>query len=146
MPGEVDTARVEAEAPSVDIKSKKAEVADATPKKITNPRDAFHFTDLQSNKPTRAEDPYEYQYGFGNRHSSEIIPGTLPVAQNNPQLPRFNLYTEGLTSSAFTAPRVVNSSTYMYRCRPSVANGALIMTGRCLILTDLLTSRWLCQH
>jgi homogentisate 1,2-dioxygenase len=102
---------------------KDAVMKEPQPRKvITNLQEAFHFTDLQSNKPTRAEDPYEYQYGFGNRHQSEVLPGTLPVAQNNPQLPRFNLYTEGLTSSAFTAPRTVNASTYMYRCRPSVAN------------------------
>ena len=83
---------------------------------------AFHYTDLDSAKPTRRDDPYEYQWGFGNRFQSEVIPGTLPAAQNHPQVPRFKLYTEGLTASAFAAPRVANASTYMYRCRPSVAN------------------------
>src|SRR5690242_9703277 len=82
----------------------------------------FHYTDLDTARPTRVEDPYEYQWGFGNRFQSEIIPGTLPVAQNHPQVPRFNLYAEGLTSSAFAASRAANASTYMYRCRPSVAN------------------------
>ncbi|ETI22297.1 homogentisate 1,2-dioxygenase [Cladophialophora carrionii CBS 160.54] len=82
----------------------------------------FHYTDLDTPRPTRVEDPYEYQWGFGNRFQSEIIPGTLPVAQNHPQVPRFNLYTEGLTSSAFASSRTANASTYMYRCRPSVAN------------------------
>jgi hypothetical protein len=52
---------------------------------VTDPQKAFHFTDLQRLKPTRANDPYEYQAGWGNRHMSEVIPGTLPVAQNNPQ-------------------------------------------------------------
>lgn len=85
-------------------------------------RDVFHYTDLQSPKATRENDPYEYMPGFGNRHQSEVIPGTLPVAQNNPQAPRFGLYTEGITHSAFAAPRKENRSTYMYRVRPSAAH------------------------
>ncbi|KIW92536.1 homogentisate 1,2-dioxygenase [Cladophialophora bantiana CBS 173.52] len=55
----------------------------------------FHYTDLDICKPTRVEDTYDYQWGFGNRFQSEIIPGTLLVAQNHPQVPRFNLYTRG---------------------------------------------------
>jgi hypothetical protein len=89
---------------------------------VTDPQKAFHFTDLQRLKPTRANDPYEYQAGWGNRHMSEVIPGTLPVAQNNPQEVRFGLYTEGITYSAFAAPRHSNFSTYMYRCRPTAAH------------------------
>ncbi|KAJ4345468.1 uncharacterized protein N0V89_011599 [Didymosphaeria variabile] len=89
---------------------------------VTDPQKAFHFTDLQRLKPTRENDPYEYQAGWGNRHQSELIPGTLPVAQNNPQEVRFGLYTEGITYSAFTAPRHANFSTYMYRCRPAAAH------------------------
>ncbi|KAL3426720.1 homogentisate -dioxygenase [Phlyctema vagabunda] len=82
----------------------------------------FHYTDLQSRSPTRANDPYEYQPGWGNRHQSELIPGALPIAQNNPQENRFKLYTEGITYSAFAAPRHANFSTYMYRARPSAAH------------------------
>lgn len=89
---------------------------------VTDPQKAFHFTDLQRLKPTRANDPYDYQAGWGNRHQSEVIPGTLPVAQNNPQEVRFGLYTEGITYSAFAAPRAHNFSTYMYRCRPAAAH------------------------
>ena len=91
-------------------------------KLITDPQKAFHYTDLQRLKPTRANDPYDYQIGWGNRHQSEVIPGTLPVAQNNPQEVRFGLYTEGITYSAFAAPRAHNFSTYMYRCRPAAAH------------------------
>lgn len=91
-------------------------------KLVTDPQKAFHFTDLQRLKPTRANDPYDYQAGWGNRHQSEVIPGTLPVAQNNPQEVRFGLYTEGITYSAFAAPRAHNFSTYMYRCRPAAAH------------------------
>jgi homogentisate 1,2-dioxygenase len=89
---------------------------------VTDPQKAFHYTDLQRLKPTRENDPYEYQAGWGNKHMSELIPGTLPVAQNNPQETRFGLYTEGLTYSAFAAPRHSNFSTYMYRCRPAAAH------------------------
>jgi hypothetical protein len=89
---------------------------------VTDPEKAFHFTDLQRLKPTRANDPYDYQAGWGNRHQSEVIPGTLPVAQNNPHEVRFGLYTEGITYSAFAAPRAHNFSTYLYRCRPAAAH------------------------
>ncbi|KAL2205509.1 Homogentisate 1,2-dioxygenase [Sarocladium strictum] len=89
---------------------------------VTDITNAFHYTDLQRTKPTRAEDPYEYQAGFGNRHQSEVIPGALPIAQNNPQDRGFGLYTEGITYSAFAAPRHHNKSTYMYRARPSAAH------------------------
>ena len=88
----------------------------------TDPYNVFHFTDLQRKKPTRANDPYTYTQGWGNRHQSELIPGTLPVAQNNPQVVRFGLYTEGLTYSAFAAPRAHNMSTFMYRVRPAAAH------------------------
>ena len=83
---------------------------------------AFHYTDTMTRKPTRDNDPYEYLAGFGNRFQSEVIPGTLPAGQNNPQEPRFGLYTEGITYSAFTAPREVNFSTYMYRVRPAAVH------------------------
>ena len=85
----------------------------------------FHYTDTMTRKPTRDNDPYEYMAGFGNRHQSEVIPGTLPAGQNNPQAPRFGLYTEGITYSAFTAPRHSNFSTYMYRVRPAAAHSML---------------------
>ncbi|KAM0205064.1 hypothetical protein ACHAPA_008617 [Fusarium lateritium] len=88
----------------------------------TDPQKVFHYTDLQRTKPTRANDPYSYMPGFGNRHQSEVIPGALPVAQNNPQDRGFGLYTEGITYSAFAAPRHENRSTYMYRARPSAAH------------------------
>lgn len=88
----------------------------------TDVYNVFHYTDLMRKKHTREGDPYEYQHGWGNRHMSEVIPGTLPVAQNNPQEPRFGLYTEGITYSAFAAPRAHNYSTYMYRVRPAAAH------------------------
>ncbi|CZR63056.1 probable homogentisate 1,2-dioxygenase [Phialocephala subalpina] len=89
---------------------------------LSDPEKIFHYTDLQRSKPTRANDPYEYLQGWGNRHQSEVIPGTLPAGQNNPQETRFGLYTEGITYSAFAAPRHANMSTYMYRVRPAAAH------------------------
>ncbi|KAH7390374.1 RmlC-like cupin domain-containing protein [Cadophora sp. MPI-SDFR-AT-0126] len=89
---------------------------------LTDARATFHYTDLQRSKPTRENDPYEYMAGFGNRFQSEVIPGTLPAGQNNPQEVRFGLYTEGITYSAFAAPRQENKSTYMYRVRPAAAH------------------------
>ncbi|EGY16980.1 homogentisate 1,2-dioxygenase [Verticillium dahliae VdLs.17] len=92
----------------------------------TDPQKIFHYTDLQRSKPTRANDPYEYFAGWNNRHQSEVIPGALPIAQNNPQDRGFGLYTEGLTSSFFAAPRHANQNTYMYRARPSAAHSGYV--------------------
>lgn len=94
--------------------------------KATDPQKVFHYTDLQRTKPTREEDPYEYQCGWGNRHQSEVIPGALPIAQNNPQDRGFGLYTEGITYTYFAAPRVDNSFCYMYRARPSAAHSKFL--------------------
>jgi homogentisate 1,2-dioxygenase len=91
-------------------------------KPIKDLQKVFHYTDTQSRKPNRDNDPYEYQAGWGNRFQSEVIPGTLPAGQNNPQEVRFGLYTEGITYSAFAAPRHANFSTYMYRVRPAAAH------------------------
>lgn len=91
-------------------------------KPIKDLQKVFHYTDTQTRKSTRDNDPYEYQAGWGNRFQSEVIPGTLPAGQNNPQEVRFGLYTEGITYSAFAAPRHANFSTYMYRVRPAAAH------------------------
>jgi homogentisate 1,2-dioxygenase len=60
-----------------------------------------------------------YQAGFGNLHSSEAVPGALPVGQNAPQRPPRGLYAEVLSGTAFTAPRAENLSTWLYKLRPS---------------------------
>jgi homogentisate 1,2-dioxygenase len=61
-----------------------------------------------------------YQSGFGNQFVSEAVPGTLPVGRNSPQKVARGLYAELLSGSAFTAPRVENRRTWMYRRQPSV--------------------------
>ncbi|KAL7279127.1 hypothetical protein ACG7TL_006967 [Trametes sanguinea] len=70
--------------------------------------------------PPKDRDPYRYQVGFGNRFASEAIPGTLPVAQNNPQKVKYDLYTEGINGTPFVTPRKENQSTWVYRIRPSL--------------------------
>src|SRR5882762_8354481 len=61
----------------------------------------------------------EYQSGFGNFHSTEAVPGALPVGQNAPQHAPKGLYVEVLSGSAFTAPRAENLSSWLYKLRPS---------------------------
>ncbi|HYN11799.1 MAG TPA: homogentisate 1,2-dioxygenase [Burkholderiales bacterium] len=61
----------------------------------------------------------KYQSGFGNHHSTEAMPGALPIGQNAPQRAPNGLYSEVISGTAFTAPRAENLSTWMYRIRPS---------------------------
>lgn len=63
-----------------------------------------------------------YQSGFGNEFTSEAIAGTLPRGQNAPQRVAHDLYAEQLSGTPFTAPRVNNRRTWLYRMRPSVAH------------------------
>lgn len=78
-----------------------------------------------------------YSHGFGNLHSSEAIPGALPSI-HSPQRPPFGLYTEQITGSAFTEPRLLNRHSWMYRIRPSVQHPAFhrVGGGTFLGLTD----------
>jgi homogentisate 1,2-dioxygenase len=63
-----------------------------------------------------------YSTGFGNEHSSEALPGTLPEGRNNPQRPAHGLYTELLSGTAFTELRPITRRTWFYRIRPSIAH------------------------
>ena len=65
-----------------------------------------------------------YQSGFGNEYASEALPGALPQGRNNPQRGPFDLYTELLSGTAFTAPRHENRRTWLYRRQPSVVQCA----------------------
>lgn len=62
--------------------------------------------------------------GWGNNFRSESIPNSLPKQGHNPQDPPYGLYTEGVTGSAFTAPRAKNKRSWLYRVRPSVVHEA----------------------
>ena len=60
-----------------------------------------------------------YLSGFANEFATEAIPGALPVGQNSPQRPPYGLYAEGVSGTAFTAPRGQNRRSWLYRVRPS---------------------------
>ncbi|GAA1416213.1 homogentisate 1,2-dioxygenase [Streptomyces thermospinosisporus] len=70
-----------------------------------------------------------YLSGFGNEHSSEAVPGALPVGRNSPQRAPLGLYAEQLSGTAFTEPRAVNRRSWLYRIRPSAAHPAFTRTG-----------------
>lgn len=63
-----------------------------------------------------------YLAGFGNHHATEAILGALPAGQNSPQKCAFGLYAEQISGSAFTRPRHVNLSSWLYRALPSVVH------------------------
>jgi homogentisate 1,2-dioxygenase len=63
-----------------------------------------------------------YSPGFGNEHTSEAVPGALPVGRNSPQHAPLGLYAEQLSGTAFTEPRHHNRRTWLYRIRPSAAH------------------------
>ncbi|MFF7332100.1 homogentisate 1,2-dioxygenase [Streptomyces sp. NPDC090306] len=69
-----------------------------------------------------------YLSGFGNEHSSEAVPGALPVGRNSPQRAPLGLYAEQLSGSAFTEPRAHNRRSWLYRIRPSAAHPAFTRT------------------
>ncbi|MFE4593425.1 homogentisate 1,2-dioxygenase [Streptomyces laurentii] len=63
-----------------------------------------------------------YSTGFGNEHTTEAVPGTLPEGRNSPQRAPLGLYAEQLSGSAFTEPRAHNRRSWLYRIRPSTAH------------------------
>ncbi|SDP09026.1 homogentisate 1,2-dioxygenase [Actinacidiphila guanduensis] len=68
------------------------------------------------------DEPTSYVTGFGNEHSSEALPGALPVGQNNPKRPAYGLYTEQLNGTSFLVPRATMRRSWLYRIRPSVVH------------------------
>ncbi len=63
-----------------------------------------------------------YLTGFGNGFETEALPGALPVGRNSPQVCPYGLYAEQLSGSPFTAPRLSNERSCLYRIRPTVAH------------------------
>lgn len=57
--------------------------------------------------------------GYGNTVVSEAIPGAVPALQNSPRVPAYGLYAEQLNGTGFTAQRVDNQRSWLYRVRPS---------------------------
>jgi homogentisate 1,2-dioxygenase len=70
-----------------------------------------------------------YTPGFGNQHSSEAVPGALPIGRNSPQRAPLGLYAEQLSGTAFTEPRATNRRSWLYRMRPSAAHPAFRRIG-----------------
>jgi homogentisate 1,2-dioxygenase len=66
----------------------------------------------------------KYLSGFGNEFATEAVPGALPQGRNSPQRVAHGLYAELVSGSAFTAPRVENRRSWLYRRQPSVMAGA----------------------
>ena len=64
--------------------------------------------------------------GFGNHFASEAVVGALPVGRNSPQHVPFGLYAEQLSGTAFTAPRVDNRRSWLYRLRPTAQHAAFV--------------------
>ncbi|MFE3286559.1 homogentisate 1,2-dioxygenase, partial [Streptomyces sp. NPDC059233] len=75
-----------------------------------------------SEQARKTAEALEYLTGFGNEHSSEAVPGALPLGRNSPQRAALGLYAEQLSGSAFTEPRTHNRRSWLYRIRPSAAH------------------------
>ncbi|MGW7461658.1 homogentisate 1,2-dioxygenase [Streptomyces sp. NPDC054797] len=75
-----------------------------------------------SEQARKTAEALEYLTGFGNEHSSEAVPGALPLGRNSPQRAPLGLYAEQLSGSAFTEPRSHNRRSWLYRIRPSAAH------------------------
>ncbi|MCJ1679690.1 homogentisate 1,2-dioxygenase [Streptomyces sp. APSN-46.1] len=75
-----------------------------------------------SEQARKTAEALEYLTGFGNEHSSEAVPGALPLGRNSPQRSPLGLYAEQLSGSAFTEPRHHNRRSWLYRIRPSAAH------------------------
>ena len=65
-----------------------------------------------------------YMHGFGGTFESEVVAGALPKKQNSPQKVPFDLYSEQLSGSAFTAVRHANVKSWLYRILPSVKHNS----------------------
>ncbi|MFJ3928099.1 homogentisate 1,2-dioxygenase [Streptomyces sp. NPDC090022] len=76
----------------------------------------------QAERARKTAEGLVYLTGFGNEHSSEAVPGALPIARNSPQIAPLGLYAEQLSGSAFTEPRAHNRRSWLYRIRPSAAH------------------------
>ncbi|XP_015524794.2 homogentisate 1,2-dioxygenase [Neodiprion lecontei] len=83
------------------------------------------------------KDELKYLTGFGSEFSSEDerCPNALPVGQNNPQKCPYGLYAEQLSGTAFTAPRLENKRSWLYRIRPSALHEPFVPANEATYLT-----------
>jgi homogentisate 1,2-dioxygenase len=87
---------------------------------MDHPQEHQQNDDDQGNHDDDDGDSLTYLSGFGNTLESECLPGALPQGRNNPRVVPYNLYTEQLSGTAFTAPRHENRRSWLYRIQPSV--------------------------
>ncbi|RII18841.1 Homogentisate 1,2-dioxygenase [Streptomyces sp. YIM 130001] len=92
-----------------------------------------------SGDPRKTAEGLTYLTGFGNEHSSEAVPGALPLGRNSPQRAPLGLYAEQLSGTAFTEPRAHNRRSWLYRIRPSAAHPAFTRAGNGGIATAPFT-------
>ena len=87
-------------------------------------------------------DTLKYMSGFGSSFESEALENVLPKGQNNPQKCAYGLYAEQLSGTAFTAPRLKNQRSWLYRIRPSVHTSVMKPYDKCkgLINPDAMKS------
>ena len=78
---------------------------------------------------SRAQYNAGYMPGFGNDFETEAIEGALPIGQNSPQRCPYGLYAEQLSGSPFTAPRISNERSWLYRMRPTVQHVSDMVRG-----------------
>ncbi|MCZ1014911.1 homogentisate 1,2-dioxygenase [Streptomyces noursei] len=88
------------------------------------------MTGTDNERARKAAEGLAYSSGFGNEHSSEAVPGALPVGRNSPQRAPLGLYAEQLSGSAFTEPRSHNRRSWLYRIRPSAAHPPFVRANR----------------
>ena len=75
-----------------------------------------------------------YLTGFGSHHSSEAIAGALPVGRNSPQHVPYGLYAEQLSGTAFTAPRLENRRSWLYRLRPAANHPPFVPSAKASLI------------
>lgn len=80
-----------------------------------------------------------YLSGMGNEFATEALPGALPEGQNSPQVCPYGLYAEQLSGTAFTAPRVQNRRSWLYRIRPGAVHGPFAPLAHATWLADVGT-------
>jgi homogentisate 1,2-dioxygenase len=77
-----------------------------------------------------------YTPGMQTDRVSECIEGAVPVGRNTPQKVAYGLYTEQLSGTSFTTPRVRNMRTWLYRILPSAKQGEYSLIDGGKLVTD----------
>jgi homogentisate 1,2-dioxygenase len=106
----------------VQATARQLEAAGAKVSLVLEPGDAHSMSGQQRARARElliGEASSEAQWGFGNAHSSEALPGALPREQNTPRQAPYGLFAEQINGTGFIGPRHKNLRTWMYKIRPS---------------------------